>query len=333
MSALYGIVAQENRQIRQVRVPVPYPLQYVNAYLIQGDRGWTVLDPGIHSPEALELWDEVFRSLGIGFRQLERIVLTHHHPDHYGLAGYFQHKSGAPVFLSEWGRRQADDLWGNGDEAARRLWRLFRLHGMDEALADAMLPHMAGFTELVSPRPETAPVRDGDMLELGDSMWEAVETGGHAAGHMSFYRKDTGEMFCGDAVLPRISPNINYMPGVEEEPLAGYLEGLRRLSAYAVERAYPGHRDSFREFAKRCGELAVHHEKRLGQMADQIGAGPSTAYECCAALFGTRLTVHQFRFAMCETLAHLIHLEGQGRLHREERDGRVVFFGAEDAMY
>ncbi len=327
MSSVYGIVPQDNPGILQVRVPVPYPLQYVNAYLIQGDGGWTVMDPGIHSPEALELWEDVFRTTGIGFRQLERIVLTHHHPDHYGLAGFFQHKSGAPVFLSEWGRRQADDLWGNGDEAARRLWTLFRLHGMDASMADAMLPHMAGFVELVSPRPETAPIRNGDLLQLGESLWEAVETGGHAAGHMSFYRKDTGEMFCGDAVLPRISPNIGYMPGVEEDPLASFLDGLHLLGEFAVDRAYPGHRDSFQGFAKRCGELIVHHDKRLAQMEDRIGSGPCSAYECCIGLFGTRLTVHQFRFAMSETLAHLIHLERRGRIRREEREGTVVFFG------
>ncbi|MNP66607.1 hypothetical protein D3C76_1623350 [compost metagenome] len=99
------------------------------------------------------------------------------------------------------------------------------------------------------------------------------------------------------------------------------------MAEYAVDRAYPGHRDSFQGFAKRCGELIVHHDKRLAQMQERIGAGPCTAYECCIGLFGTRLTVHQFRFAMSETLAHLIHLEHRGRIRREDRKGTVVFFG------
>lgn len=325
MSAIHGLVPQSNPLIHQVRVPVPYPLQYVNAYLLAGDHGWTVLDPGIHTPEALALWEGVWARLGSGYKDVERIVLTHHHPDHYGLAGYFQERSGAPVFLSEWGRHQAEQLWGEGCQEVSALWRLFLDHGMDREIADSMLPHMEGFVSLVSPRPQITVIEDGETLRLGGEEYEAVETGGHAAGHMSFYRKAAGELFCGDAVLPRISPNIGYMPGVEEDPLESFLDGLRHLGSYRVERAYPGHRDSFTGFAKRCAELAVHHEKRLELMRRQVCQGACTAYECCIGLFGTRLTVHQLRFAMSETLAHLFHLERKGAVRRGEQAGVLVF--------
>lgn len=329
MSAIYGLVPQNNPLIHQVRVPVPYPLQYVNAYLIRGDKGWTVVDPGIHTPDALALWETVWERIGSGYHEVERIVLTHHHPDHYGLAGYFQQRTGAPVYLSGLGREQAERMWGEERPQISVMQQLFLAHGMDQAMADAMLPHMEGFVALVTPRPETRPIHNGDMLPLGDRLYEAVETGGHAAGHMSLYCKETGEMFCGDAVLPRISPNISYMPGVEEDPLEAFLDGLRHLEAYQVEIAYPGHRESFGGFSKRCAELVLHHEKRLEQMRLQVLAAPCTAYDCCVALFGTRLTVHQLRFAMSETLAHLIHLERRGALVRLERNGMVVFSGAE----
>lgn len=328
MSAIYGLVPTDNPLIRQVRVPVPYPLQYVNAYLIEGDNGWTVVDPGIHSPEAVALWEDIWSKLGSRYRDVERIVLTHHHPDHYGLSGYFQEKSGAPVFLSEWGQRQADMMWGAERPAVSSTYRLFLQYGMDRELADAMIPHMEGFVSLVSPRPEIAVIRSGDRLRLGDALFEAVETGGHAAGHMSFYGIESGEMFCGDAVLPRISPNIGYTPNVEEDPLSEFIAGLKLLGGFRVERAYPGHRDSFEGFSKRCGELAVHHEKRLAQMLDRVREAPCTAYECCAGLFGTRLTVHQMRFAMSETLAHLIHLELKGAVRREEHNGVFRFTAA-----
>jgi glyoxylase-like metal-dependent hydrolase (beta-lactamase superfamily II) len=325
MSAAYGIVPMVNPLIRQIRVPVPYPLQYVNSYLIEGDNGWTVVDPGIHTEDALALWEDTWSKLGSHYRNVERIVLTHHHPDHYGLAGYFQERSGAPVFLSEWGNRQTDQLWGQEREGPSGMWQLFREHGMDKETADLMIPHMEGFVALVSPRPEVAVIHNGDILRLGDAHYEAVETGGHAAGHMSFFRKDTGEMFCGDAVLPRISPNISYMPEVETDPLQSFMDGLRLLGGYRVERAYPGHRDSFEGFSKRCGELVAHHEKRLQQMLAQVTEAPCTAYHCCIQLFGSRLTVHQLRFAMSETLAHLVHLERRGILRREMRDGNTVF--------
>lgn len=325
MSAIYGLVETPNPFIHQVRVPVPYPLQYVNAYLIAGDQGWTVVDPGIHTPDAIGLWEEIWRQLGGGYRNVERIVLTHHHPDHYGLAGYVQERSGAPVFLSERGLQQADQMWGADSTYAAEMRQLFLRHGMDQATADTMLPHMAGFVELVSPRPEVAVLHPGDRLRLGNREYETIETGGHAAGHFSFYQRESGEIFCGDAVLPRISPNISYMPQVEEDPLGEFIAGLRLLGQYSVSQAYPGHRDSFPAFSKRCEELVVHHEKRLNQMLAHVSEGPCTAYDCCTRLFGTRLTVHQLRFAMSETLAHLIHLEKKGILVQEERGGNQVF--------
>lgn len=320
-----GLFATGNALIHQVKVPVPYPLKYVNSYLLSGDNGWTVVDPGIHTPEALELWDAVWDRLGSGYRSVERIVLTHHHPDHYGLAGVFQERSGAPVFLSEWGKLQADRMWGDERAQTEELWRLFIRHGMERGLADAMIPHMESFVALVSPRPEIALIRGGEALRLGDGMFEAVETGGHAAGHLSFYRKETREILCGDAVIPQISPNISYVPDVEHDPLSRFLDGLRLLGAYEVEDAYPGHRDPFGGFAERCASLVVHHEKRLEQVHGIVREGPCTAYACCIRLFGTKLSVHQMRFAMSETLAHLIHLELAGRLRRGERGGADLF--------
>jgi glyoxylase-like metal-dependent hydrolase (beta-lactamase superfamily II) len=324
-AASFGLFPTGNAMIRQVKVPVPYPLKYVNSYLISGDNGWTVIDPGIHTQDALETWDAVWAGLGGGYRDVERIVLTHHHPDHYGLAGWFQEKSGAPVFLSEWGKRQADRMWGDERSQNEELWRLFVRHGMDRSVADAMIPHMESFVALVSPRPEIALIRDGEALRLGNETFEAVETGGHAAGHLSFYRKQSGEMFCGDAVLPHISPNISYVPGVETDSLSRFLDGLRLLGTYRVERAYPGHREPFESFTERCAQLVVHHEKRLELIFGIIQEEGRNAYDVCIRLFGTRLTVHQMRFAMSETLAHLIHLELQGRVRRGERGGADYF--------
>lgn len=321
----FGIVPTGNPLITQVRVPVPYPLKFVNAYLLSGDNGLTVVDPGIRTPEALELWNSVWKELGVGYRDIERIVLTHHHPDHYGLGGLFQERSGAPVFMSELGRHQAELMWGEERTMTEAMWKLFLHHGMDRELADQMIPHMEGFVPLVSPRPEIAIIRNGDTLRLGNGLYEAVETGGHAAGHLSYYRKDTGEMLCGDAVLPHITPNVSYLPGMEEDPLASFLEGLELLGNYRVERAYPGHRDVLTGFSERCKDLIQHHGRRLNQIRDRVAEEPCTAYECCVKLFGTRLSVHQMRFAMSETLAHLIHLEYKGLLRREEMKGAVGF--------
>ncbi|WP_438444381.1 hypothetical protein [Gorillibacterium sp. sgz5001074] len=116
------------------------------------------------------------------------------------------------------------------------------------------------------------------------------------------------------------------MPGVEEDPLQRFLDGLRLLGTYRVETAYPGHRNAITgTFTERCAQLVVHHENRLEQIYGFLTEGPGNAYEVCIRLFGTRLSVHQMRFAMSETIAHLVHLERAGRLRRGERGGADVF--------
>src|SRR5690242_10362131 len=106
-------VISHSAAITQVKVPLPFPLRWVNSYLVRGSEGYTVIDPGLHTPEAEELWLAVLQERGIAFEHVEQIVLTHHHPDHYGMAGWFQERTGAPVLLSETGQRQVQLLWGD----------------------------------------------------------------------------------------------------------------------------------------------------------------------------------------------------------------------------
>lgn len=103
---------QHEGDIWQIRVPVPFPLRWVNGYLLRGEDGWTVLDPGLHNEASLAAWETAMREIGVGFGDVRQIVLTHHHPDHLGLAGWFQEKSGAPVRLSPEGEAQMKELWG-----------------------------------------------------------------------------------------------------------------------------------------------------------------------------------------------------------------------------
>ncbi|WP_260115377.1 MBL fold metallo-hydrolase [Paenibacillus hexagrammi] len=102
---------EHSDDILQVKVPLPFPLRWVNSYLVRGSAGWTLIDPGLRTPEAEALWHAVLQERGIAFEHIEQVVLTHHHPDHYGLAGWFQERTGAPVLLSETGWRQVQLMW------------------------------------------------------------------------------------------------------------------------------------------------------------------------------------------------------------------------------
>jgi glyoxylase-like metal-dependent hydrolase (beta-lactamase superfamily II) len=127
--------------------------------------------------------------------------------------------------------------------------------------------------------------------------------------------------------LPRISPNISYSPGTDPNPLASFLEALERIGKLAPSFAYPGHRDPFSRVRERTEELIHHHQERLEQMLRMLAAStePVHAYDLALQYFGKSLTIHTLRFAIAETLAHLIYLEQEDRVKREERLGMIFF--------
>jgi glyoxylase-like metal-dependent hydrolase (beta-lactamase superfamily II) len=319
-------IIEHSDNILQVKVPLPFPLRWVNSYLIRGAGGFTLIDPGLHTQEAEQLWEAVLRERGIRFSAIERIVLTHHHPDHYGMAGWFQQRAGVPVLLSEKGYEQAQLLWGTSQPMTEPLVRLFREHGMDENTCLQMVEHMNGFVPQVSPQPSVTFLREGEKIRLGEREYTAIHTPGHALGHMCFYDEHEQILFCGDHVLPQISPNVSYMPDVEQNPLGSYIESLKEAAALPVRKAYPGHREPFAAYNERAAELIRHHEERLDEMLEHLRT-PQTAYAVCRAVFGDRLTIHQLRFALAETIAHLVYLEAEGRAVRQSGDtGPTQYF-------
>lgn len=311
--------------LAQVKVPLPFPLRWVNSYVIRSRSGWTVIDPGLHTPEAKEIWQQAMQELNLQMDALNAIVLTHHHPDHYGLSGWFQQQSGgAPVYLSQTGKEQAEALWGAGMPMTDTLLALFRVHGLDESTLEQMKAHMDGFLPQLSPQPDIRVIDMERPFPLGDRMYRPIVTPGHAAGHVCFLDEERRELFCGDHVLPQITPNVSYIPGFDENPLQSYLHSLGSVGRLTVERAYPGHRDPFETFSERAADIVRHHEERLKAMEERLDEG-STSYAVCRAFFGERLSIHQLRFALSETIAHLLYLRDAGRITESERDGVVWY--------
>jgi glyoxylase-like metal-dependent hydrolase (beta-lactamase superfamily II) len=309
----------------RVKVPLPFSLRYVNAYLIPGEEGYTLVDPGLRTSVAEEVWMETLRRHGIAMQDITRIILTHQHPDHYGLAGWFQVRTSAPVYMSERSHAYARRLWGEGRTFAADLTALYARHGMPKALLDTMEPHLESFVDKVEPQPSVTYIRGGDTLAFGGGEWEMIPADGHASGQLCFYQAAKRIMLCGDQVLPDITPNVSVVPGEPTDVLRQFLDSLEQLSKYDVRMAFPGHRDPFADWRGRIAELTAHHVRRLDQMADLL-VTPTTAYEVCTATFGQRIAgnAHNLRFAMSETLAHLEHLVLEGRavlMDKEAADG------------
>lgn len=307
----------------QVKVPLPFSLKWVNSYLIPEEEGYTLIDPGLRTDEAILEWDAALHKHGLQWTDITRILLTHQHPDHYGLAGYVQQRSGAPVFISRLSHAYADRLWGGGSDFSEQLKALYAEHGMPFELREAIGENLETFVEMVSPQPKVTYIEAGSSMAIGGMNWLLIDAPGHANGQLCFYEQERGWMLCGDQVLPHITPNVSVVPGEEGDPLEAFLNSLEELKAYNVKLAFPGHRDPFTDFAGRITELQQHHERRLERMRAMLAEEPRTAFGMCEALFGSRLreNPHNLRFAMSETLAHMVYLERRGRIASVVVDG------------
>lgn len=302
----------EEEQMTQIKISMSGPLRWVNSYLWRGETGVVIVDPGPRSNQSEEEWRAVWNELSITPQEITDIILTHHHPDHYGLAGWMQEQTGANVWMSQRAHQEAEFMWGKKAEINHILPVYFRSHGMTEKWAEQLLPHLESFDSQVTPAPIVQYVEEGNF-EVGGRRFRVIETFGHAPGHLSFYEVDRELILCGDAVLPQISPNISLLPGSDPEPLLHFMQGLDQLGALSVRKAFPGHRHPMKSFRERVSSLKIHHEERLNEMERMIGEQPQTAFDVCIALFGEKFGIHQMRFAMAETLAHLQELVRQGR--------------------
>ncbi|MNS14813.1 Hydroxyacylglutathione hydrolase [compost metagenome] len=315
--------------IIQVKISMAPPLRWVNSYILRGSNGVTIVDPGPKTETSIGEWKEIWKGLGLKREDITSVVVTHHHPDHYGLAGYIQSYTGASVWMSRRAHAETKFMWGSGSLVNDELPALYQVHGMPLEWTRQLPGHLAGFLPQVTPEPRVSYIDEGTPLEMGDCLWLPIETGGHAPGHMSFYQAQSRTILCGDAVLPQISPNISFLPGSDPQPLQSYTDAMLKLAGYAVDFAYPGHRHPFDYFRERLEALLFHHEERLGVIEGLLKERPRSCFEVCTSLFGSKLGIHQMRFAMSETLAHLIELVRQGRACEETSPDQVMYYAVE----
>jgi glyoxylase-like metal-dependent hydrolase (beta-lactamase superfamily II) len=302
--------------IRRQTFALPLGIDHVHCYLLpSSDGGWTAVDTGLGLPDAGARWARTLDRLD---RPVQRIAITHFHPDHVGAAADLAELTGAPVFQGVDDYDQCLRTWGEL-RVAGRMPDYLRVHGTPEADVESFEEEGRAFVQFVRF------VRDPEPLEPGGELdgWEVLHLPGHADGHLAFLRD--GILVAGDTLLGSITPNVGLYPDSRPDPLADYLTSLERIAELAPRVALPGHGDPIEDPAGRARELIAHHRERLDRTAEALDGDPVSAYDVSLTLFPDPLPATLRRFALAETRAHLEYLVRRDGAKRVDGDERVSY--------
>lgn len=300
-----------------MRLPLPMRLDHVNAYALADADGWTIVDTGFDTKRTREIWRRLL-SGPLARAPVARVLATHQHPDHIGLAGWFVEEHGAELLTSRtawlFARMLALDVQ---DRATPQQIDFWRRAGMDEARLEQRAAERPWNTaDVVHPLPlGYRRLRDGQTLRLGGRDWRVVTGEGHAAEHLTLWSDSDDLVIGGDQLLPGISPNLGVYPTEPgADPVGDWLDSCARMAARAEPRhlVLPGHKLPFTGLPQRLVQLAENHESALRRLAEALAVAPRTAVQCFDLLFGRRIGDGEYGLALVEAVAHLNALEARG---------------------
>lgn len=302
-----------------LRMPLPMALDHVNLYALADDDGWTVIDTGLNSRKSRAIWEDWLAGPLAG-RPLRRVVVTHHHPDHIGLAGWFQAR-GAELLMPRTGWIYARMLTlDEQPQASAEQIAFWQGAGMEPGLlAQRAAERPFNFCDVVHPLPlGFTRLTDGATLRMGGRDWLVRMGDGHAPEHATFWSLSDDLVLGGDQLLPSISANIGvYATEPLADPLADWLASCARFATCAEERhlVLPGHKLPFTGLPLRLRQMMENHLSALDRLREHLSQ-PQTAAGCFPVLFKREIDGGAYGLALVEAVAHLNYLLHRGEARR-----------------
>ena len=305
-----------------LRLPLPMALNHVNIYALDDGDAWTIIDTGMASRRAKAIWEALLAGPLAG-KPVARVLVTHHHPDHIGLAGWFQSR-GAELITTRTAWLYArmlvlDEQHVPSPESVTYYTR----SGVPAALRAARATERPfNFCDVVSPLPPGfSRIQEGDVLTAAGRRWIVRLGQGHAPDHATLWSLDDPLVLGGDQLLPGISANIGVYPTEPEaDPLGEWLVSCASLALHARDDQLilPGHKLPFTGLPFRLRQMAENHETALDRLRAHL-ATPRIATDCFAPLFKRAIGPEEFSLALVEAVAHLNYLLRRGEVLRSLR--------------
>lgn len=307
-------------RIHPIVVETPLPVGPVNAYLL-ADEPVTLVDAGPKTPAALAALRSGFIAAGVPLDALKRIILTHGHIDHFGLAASLQHETGAEILA-----HPDDTTKFRGDrEVAQGFLRFLASSGAPSELGQAVLAALARYRTMIDPIETFTPVAEGARISVADGVLEVLHMPGHSSGHICLL--STSALFAGDVLLEEISANplLDFKPdGTRVRTLPLLIGSLRRLLSLRVDTVLPGHGEPFSHPQRRVEALLAHHLERKAQIFAMIGDEPAQPFDLAQKLFPTEDPITHV-LALSEVIGHLDLLVEDGLLEEMLEEGRLCY--------
>jgi glyoxylase-like metal-dependent hydrolase (beta-lactamase superfamily II) len=307
------------------RLPMPGSLKHINIWVLEDGEGVALVDTGIDLPPSRAGWEALLAGPLAG-RTITRVICTHFHPDHIGLAGWLTERFGVALWMTrdEWlfARMLTTDIRDAPPREAVAYWRA--AGWSEERIAAEEAKGWGRFAAMVTPVPVSfVRIRDGDRLRIGARDWRVVVGSGHCPEHACLVEDEAGLMIAGDQVLPRITSNVSLsLSEPEADPLGDWLASIAKLKELPDSLlVLPSHGEPFTGLHARLDALAFGHRDRLEALHAHLAVEPRRAVDCFSVLFGRQIDDSIIGLATGEALAHLRRLEVEGSAVREVRDG------------